>query len=266
MGRIGTNTKHCGPANCSGHSVSVRSALAALLLVAPSGPAQAAASDFVGSSREYGLTASFLVSTALLEAFPLNDDRPLMGGEQRPYVATERVPDWMLVVVHCSALGSIQFTYDGDDPALHARGYVMAASMNAFATSLTKAIVGRRRPNYDDAKLRGVATKSKSFYSGHASNSFMIATYASLYTWRRTESVAWRAAVPPILYSAAAYTAWSRVADHRHYTSDVIVGAAAGTAVSAVVFRWYDGMGDGEPASAVRMVPYPGGVSATYRF
>jgi len=223
-------------------------------------------SEFVGSTGEYGLTASLLVSTALLEAFPINDDRPLMGGEQRPYLATERVPDWMLVVAHCSALGSIQFTHDGDGPAPHARGYIMAASMNAFGTSLTKAIIGRRRPNYEGAKALGASTRSKSFYSGHASNSFMVATYASLYTWRRTKSVVWRTALPAVLYSAAAYTAWSRVADHRHYTSDVIVGAAAGSTVSAVVFHWYDGMQDGERASSVRMAPYPGGVSVAYRF
>ena len=265
MRGIGSSTRHRGSGSCSGHGVSVRAALV-VLTVASFAPHPVVASDFVGSPGECGLAISLLAGTALLEAFPINDDHPLIGGEQRSYIVSERVSNWVLAAAHGVALGTIRFGPGGDERVRYAHGYFMAASMNAFGTSLAKAVVGRRRPNYEAAKARGAPAKSKSFYSGHASNGFLIATYASLYTWRRTESLAWRAALPPVLYTAAVYNAWSRVADHRHYTSDVIVGAIAGTAVSSIVFRWYDGMRGDEPPSVVRFGPYPGGVSFTYRF
>jgi membrane-associated phospholipid phosphatase len=222
-----------------------------------------ASEPFVGSKRELGLTVGLLVSAALLEWKPINNDHPFIGGKQISYTSRERVPDWMIGVMHLSAAGAIWLNPNKDDRKRFGHGYEMATSINAFATALTKAVVGRRRPNYDAALHQGVESNSKSFYSGHSSNSFMAATYLSLYTLRSTENRFWRLTLPTLFYSGATYTAWSRVADHRHYPSDVIVGAVAGSTVGMLVFRWYDGMQSTKTESVARFVPYPGGIMLT---
>ena len=45
----------------------------------------------------------------------------------------------------------------------------------------------------------------------------------------------WRVAIPP--YAVAAYVAASRIQSERHYLSDVVFGAALGTAVAHTVNR-----------------------------
>jgi len=224
-------------------------------------PAHATSSSFIGSTTEYALVGGMLGATALLEWKPINQNHPLIGGEQRSYIERERVPDWLLGATHVGALAVTRFHPATSEARVrYSHGYVMAASVNAFATSLTKAIVGRRRPNYEDAPNHGTESNSKSFYSGHASNSFLIATYLSLYTWRQADNRAWEIGIPAMLYAAATYTAWTRVAEHRHYAGDVIAGAVAGTTVGALVFTWYDRMAPSNATSA-RIAPYPRGVA-----
>jgi len=215
---------------------------------------------FVGSTEELLLIGGMLGGAAILEHRPPNTDNPLIGGSQRPYIARERVPDWLLGTGHLATVAAIRWVPTGSTLGRrnHAHGYLMAASINAFATALVKGVVGRRRPNHEDALARGVKTKSRGFYSGHASNTFLLATYATLYSWSNTERAILYAGVPAVLYSAAAYTAWSRVVEHRHYTGDVIAGAVAGTGVAFGVFRWYDGMNDGVGGTTV--IPMPKGV------
>ena len=213
--------------------------------------------EFVGSKRELALIGGALAATALLEYSPPNEGHPLLGGKQKSYIERERVPDWLLASAHLATAAGICYAPVGhaDERNRYLHGYVAAASLNAFGTAFVKGIIGRRRPNYDDAKARGAHVKSKSFYSGHASNSFLIATYATLYTHRSTGHTTLRVGVPLCLYGAAAYTAWTRVAEHRHYTSDVLVGAGAGSLVAALVFRWYDGMAP--KSHGLMIVPSP---------
>ncbi len=222
------------------------------------------AEEFVGSWREYGVIGSALVGAAIVERWPPNQDHPLIGGRQKPYIERERVPDWTLGVAHVAAFAAIRFGPGGKDRVRHAHGYVMAAALTQFGTSLVKGIVGRRRPNYEAARALGESTRSKSFYSGHASSAFCLATYSSLYTWRRAEKPLYRVGVPLILYGAATYTAWTRVAEHRHYPSDVIAGAIAGGVVAAGVYRWYDGM-DGT-AGSMTLAPASSGLALAIRF
>lgn len=203
---------------------------------------QCAADPFVGSWQEYSLGGSALVASAILERWPPNDHHPLIGGEQKSYIERERVPDWSLGLAHAAALGAIRFGPGGDERIRHAHGYAMAASLTSFSASLAKGLVGRRRPDHDAARALGKSTRSKSFYSGHASSAFCLATYATLYARERTSRTPYRVAVPLVLYSAATYTSWTRVVEHRHYPSDVVAGAIAGCVVAAGVYRWYDGL------------------------
>jgi membrane-associated phospholipid phosphatase len=116
---------------------------------------------------------------------------------------------------------------------------VETATVNAALTTAVKFAVGRPRPfSYGldgsgrdptdgDARL--------SFYSGHSSTTFAMATaYAYLFTARHPRS-RW---VPPVWilgYALAGTTAALRVAAGKHFYSDVIVGAIAGTAVGVAI-------------------------------
>ncbi|HDR04667.1 MAG TPA: phosphatase PAP2 family protein [Candidatus Marinimicrobia bacterium] len=80
------------------------------------------------------------------------------------------------------------------------------------ATLLLKKVTGRQRPN----------GKPYSFPSGHTSITFCTASV--LHSWYGP-----KAAIPA--YSAAAFTAFSRMQDNYHWLSDVIFGAALGIAI-----------------------------------
>lgn len=223
------------------------------------------ASDFIGSTSEYAAWGGIAATTLLLEWKPVNSSNPLIGGGQKPYIGRERVPDWGLGVAHFSALGTTRLFGSERQRVLYSHGYVTAAGLNAFGTAFTKAIVGRKRPNHDDAEAQGKPTRSRSFYSGHASNTFMMATYLTRYTWRMSYSEPVKLGVPVLLYGGATYTAWSRVKEHRHYTSDVIAGAVAGSLIGAAVFAWYEDM-DRRAALPVTIIPAPGGAALLVRF
>lgn len=224
------------------------------------------ASPFVGSPREYALGIGALGTAALLEQWPPNRSHPLIGGEQKPYIERERVPDWALAGAHLVTIAAIRFS-DSPDRVRYAHGYGMAVALTQATTSFTKGIVGRKRPNEDAAVALGKSSKSRSFFSGHASTGFCLATYSSAYAWRASPKLEVRAGVPLATYGAATYAAWSRVAEHRHYPADVIAGAAAGTAIGALVFRWYDGMEAGGRAGASASVfPLPRGAAVSVAF
>jgi membrane-associated phospholipid phosphatase len=86
---------------------------------------------------------------------------------------------------------------------------IEAQIVNAALTASIKVAVNRERPDGG----------SYSFPSGHSSASF--ATAAVL-----ARHLGWRAGVPA--YAVASYVAASRLPENKHYTSDVIFGAAVG--------------------------------------
>ncbi len=148
-------------------------------------------------------------------------------------------------------------------------GYAEAVALNAAATELLKPVFARLRPDFRERALRFhcqdldpqeysifcadffdrpldedpdeardlLEDGRKSFYSGHSSNSFALFGYTSLaiggrYVWG--EDVTHRSRITGIavqtgLMSFATYISASRVKDGRHFVSDTIVGAAAGT-------------------------------------
>jgi membrane-associated phospholipid phosphatase len=74
-----------------------------------------------------------------------------------------------------------------------------------------------------------------SFYSGHTSTAFAMATaYGYLFTARHPRSK-WIAPVWILGYAYASTTGVLRVAAGKHFWSDVIVGAIAGTAVGLAI-------------------------------
>jgi membrane-associated phospholipid phosphatase len=110
----------------------------------------------------------------------------------------------------------------------------------AIAGALTQGLkfaVDRQRPDGG----------SRSFPSGHASATFATAGVLA-------ENFGWRLAVPA--YASAAYVGMSRVADRRHYASDVIFGAALGIASAHAVHRQ-----PGSGRASITLAPLPHGVA-----
>ncbi len=108
-------------------------------------------------------------------------------------------------------------------------------------TELAKDLVERERPDGSD---------NQSFFSGHSSASFCAASYLSLELsdwydrWEVTRNDNGLRSTLSIgtdiaLYAGATYIAYSRLQDEKHYFSDVVVGAAIGTVMGNLMYRWH---------------------------
>lgn len=123
--------------------------------------------------------------------------------------------------------------------------FVEAALLVGGATYTAKELAGRRRPWAYNTSLsveERVALAqadpreaSRSFFSGHASAAFTLATllstvYADVHGRSGASDALWAASL-----SLAALTGYARVRAGQHYPSDVLVGAAVGAAVGTLV-------------------------------
>lgn len=77
----------------------------------------------------------------------------------------------------------------------------------------------------------------ESFFSGHAASAFAAAAllstvYADVHGRSSTSDLLWGSGL-----SVAAFTAWARVKAGKHFPSDVLAGAAVGTAIGILVPR-----------------------------
>jgi len=100
---------------------------------------------------------------------------------------------------------------------------IASASVLTFAV---KRIVGRKRPEDSpgDAQVFDSFSGHDTFPSGHATLAFAAAAALD-----RETSSRW---VPAVAYPLAGLVAWSRVHDRKHWTSDVVAGAAIGFGVA----------------------------------
>jgi decaprenylphosphoryl-5-phosphoribose phosphatase len=108
------------------------------------------------------------------------------------------------------------------------RRWIAAAALAPAAIGLNFAVklaVRRRRPQLDGLPPLGRAPSSLSLPSAHATASFASATAMSRIAPRRA----------PGLYAGAALMALTRPYLGMHYPSDVVVGAALGTALGKLV-------------------------------
>ena len=121
-----------------------------------------------------------------------------------------------------------------------------AVAVSGIATAVIKGLAGRMRPyaspsNATDFKFgRGIggSGEAQSFPSGHTSAAF---AFASVITARVAQRSPGRAAwLGPLLYGAATLTGISRVYDHKHWASDVLLGAGIGTVSGWLVSRYLD--------------------------
>jgi membrane-associated phospholipid phosphatase len=114
-------------------------------------------------------------------------------------------------------------------------------------TEIVKNLVKRKRPD---------GSNDRSFFSGHTSTAFAASTYLALELnsfyndWSLTRNnnplrISFKIASFSVLYGWAGYVGYSRIKDKKHYLSDVLVGAAAGSLISYFIYDSNDnGIGE----------------------
>ena len=176
-----------------------------------------------------------------------------------------------------------------------------ATALTLLGTEALKFAFGRLRPDFQDRTRRYYCTRAdhggidcsafdegplsanpgqvekiwadgrRSFPSGHSSTAFALATYAALvsgghFVWGEgatAQSRAWGIPLQIVAVSLASFVAWSRVDDGRHNVSDVLTGAALGTALANLAYwRRFDPGGHsrrgGHAAEALALSGGPG--------
>jgi membrane-associated phospholipid phosphatase len=146
---------------------------------------------------------------------------------------------------------------------------VAEATFGALAvTQLTKFLVARARPYSIDAGAdllaggRDPNDARLSFFSGHTSFSFALATSAATVMTLRGYRHAWVAWVVGMPLAAA--TAVLRLAADKHWASDVLVGMAVGAGLGAGIPLLFHGRVS--PSTSLRALPMPNGVALAGSF
>lgn len=136
-----------------------------------------------------------------------------------------------------------------------------SASTAVLLTQGAKYAVARLRP---DAWARGTVESPDdklSFWSGHTSFAFSAAAAATqIARLRGRPGWKWLGLAS---FGAAALTGWLRVAADRHWLTDVVTGAAVGTAAGLVVPLLAYQPADGR-RPAVLLAPAPGGLAVIF--
>lgn len=187
-------------------------------------------------------TVSNVIGFALLPAAVIGIDVALARGSGSTRYAMED-----LVLVLKTAAGAL---------VLNQAVKFLAGRERPFVHVLTS----QERPNTDNPLDNNV-----SFFSGHATFAFAATVAAStLAELRGYPGRTWMWAVGLPL---AAATAYLRVAADKHYLSDVLLGAAVGTAFGlGVPLLLHPREGRAEGALEINAAPTPGGLSLSGRF
>ncbi len=137
-----------------------------------------------------------------------------------------------------------------------------AAGLAMDLTQVAKFTVGRQRPSVRYGLERAPNPDDNlSFYSGHAAFAFsVVAAAGTVSSLRGYRSAPW---VWGVGMTLAALTAYLRVAADQHYLTDVLTGAAIGTAMGVAVPRLLHGYGSGASGRS-GLVALPLGVRVTF--
>lgn len=136
-----------------------------------------------------------------------------------------------------------------------------ASSVALLATQVAKLAAARLRPYAwsDPAGEHGPDSR-RSFWSGHTSSTFAFAASAgTVARLRGYRSWPW---IMGLGLAGAAATGWLRIAADRHWATDVLVGAAVGTAAGLGLPAWLHGRRDG--GASAQVSAFPLGISGTF--
>jgi membrane-associated phospholipid phosphatase len=123
-----------------------------------------------------------------------------------------------------------------------------AGLLASAANAVLKVAVGRGRPidrPGDPDFFQPLTLRDNAFPSGHTALAFALATSFAAETRDRLSDVGF--------YSLATLTALARVNFDRHWTSDVIAGAAVGVVAGRLIDRWH----------GARVTPVAGGLAVS---
>jgi hypothetical protein len=153
------------------------------------------------------------------------------------------------------------------------RTFVFAKAMayTFVLTELAKNLISRERPDGSD---------ERSFFSGHASGAFVTSSFLSreIDHWIDGMDFARESATARFLvkgsaftltYGWAAYVAYSRVYDRKHYLSDVVIGGIVGTTCAHFLYNTQCRDADESDAAGLHLNIMPGPaptVGLVYRF
>ena len=135
--------------------------------------------------------------------------------------------------------GILAFTTDSSEWLTISLMYAEAFLLANGIKELTKTFVARPRPymyfeGYPQKKI-DEGDWDDSFFSGHTTLAFTGAAFTSYVFAKYNPDSPWRFAVAAGSYALAAATGIMRVAGGNHFVTDVLVGAAVGTACGILV-------------------------------
>lgn len=146
-------------------------------------------------------------------------------------------------------ISAVLLGFKGKPRRAAVRGLLSVSLSSMLANAILKVIFPRHRPPADAVPLARRTfdvPRSSSFPSGHSASAAAYATGVML------ESRALGAVVTPL----AAAVAYSRVHTGVHWPSDIVAGAATGTATALATRRWWASPTD-DPALPAEKVPAP---------
>lgn len=119
---------------------------------------------------------------------------------------------------------------------------------------------GRARPYAWAAGEASAGRDLRAFFSGHTSRAFAAAAAATEISRRRgRRGAGWVAAAG---FALAAGAGWMRVASDQHWATDVLAGAAAGTAIGWAVPAF--ALRPSRDGAGVTVRPMPGGLAISF--
>jgi membrane-associated phospholipid phosphatase len=176
-----------------------------------------------------------------VDAFDLGSRNALVWSTPSTADVISNVTAFVLVPVAAFGVDEIAAAHDGasgnflEDAVIVAEAGVVAANV----TQLVKMLAGRERPfvhmlnGAEKTATPPPADNNLSFFSGHAAETFALATAAgTVSTMRgyRLSPVVWASGL-----SLAAATCYLRIAADRHWTTDVLVGAVIGAGIGVAL-------------------------------
>jgi len=139
-----------------------------------------------------------------------------------------------------------------------------AVSVALLATEIAKLAAGRLRPYAWADPGSADRDANLSFWSGHTAATFAAASAAgTVARLRGYRSWPW---IVGLGLAGAAATGWLRIAADRHWTTDVLVGAAVGSAAGFGLPLLLHGRRDaaGSGAAGLQLTPLPLGIAGTF--
>ena len=201
-------------------------------------------------------------------------DRPVAGRYNK---TAADVSSWLAVAgVAPLAMGGLSW-YRGDasvtDFAAYTLMFAQALALQNGLDLVVRSFKFWPRPYMYSTEGDGAAAAEAaegeaygSFFSGHASAAFTVAVFtgewfSEIYPNSRYKSLVWAGSL-----SLAGFVGALRIAAGKHYPSDVVVGALAGTGISFAVIKLHKKSVKIGPVSLAGLWADPGSASATFVF